>query len=138
LRPRVPAYFRFSPPLFQDFFPKISSFVGVHHRTIEPAKQIFRALSEIGASYFRHFVRHRRHVNGVKLEFSRPGKPADNVFSESFNGKFHQESLNQHWFLPFEDAQEVIEAWKEDYNQHRPHSALGDRCWPSSQFFQGG
>jgi putative transposase len=67
------------------------------------------------------------YFNGVKLDFSRPGKPTDNAFIESFNGKFRQECLNQHWFLSLEDAQDVIEAWREDYNQHRPHSALGDR-----------
>ena len=65
--------------------------------------------------------------NGVKLDFSRPGKPTDNAFIESFNGKFRQECLNQHWFLSLEDAQEVIDAWREDYNRHRPHSVLGDR-----------
>ncbi len=67
------------------------------------------------------------YFNGVKLDFSRPGKPTDNAFIESFNGKFRQECLNQHWFLSLEDAQDVIEAWRKDYNQHRPHSALGDR-----------
>ena len=67
------------------------------------------------------------YFNGVKLDFSRPGKPTDNAFIESFNGKFRQECLNQHWFLSLEDAQEVIDAWREDYNWHRPHSALGDR-----------
>ena len=67
------------------------------------------------------------YFNGVKLDFSRPGKPTDNAFIESFNGKFRQECLNQHWFLSLDDAQDVIEAWREDYNQHRPHSALGDR-----------
>jgi putative transposase len=45
------------------------------------------------------------------LDFSRPGKPTDNAFIESFNGKFRQECLNQHWFLSLEDTQDVIEAW---------------------------
>jgi putative transposase len=67
------------------------------------------------------------YFNGVKLDFSRPGKPTDNAFIESFNGKFRQECLNQHWFLSLAEAQERIEAWREDYNSHRPHSALGDR-----------
>jgi len=67
------------------------------------------------------------YFNRVKLDFSRPGKPTDNAFIESFNGKFRQECLNQHWFLSLDDAQEVIEAWRQDYNQHRPHSALEDR-----------
>ncbi len=72
------------------------------------------------------------YFNGVKLDFSRPGKPTDNAFIESFNGKFRQECLNQHWFLSLDDAQEVIDVWRDDYNQHRPHSALGDR--PPAEF----
>jgi putative transposase len=78
------------------------------------------------------------YFKGLKLDFSRPGKPTDNAFIESFNGKFRQECLNQHWFLSLDDAQEVIEGWRDDYNQQRPHSALGDR--PPAEFanFQGG
>jgi putative transposase len=65
--------------------------------------------------------------NKVELDFSRPGKPTDNAFIESFNGKFREECLNPHWFLSLEDAQERVEAWRDDYNQSRPHSALGNR-----------
>ena len=64
--------------------------------------------------------------SGVKLDFSRPGKPTDNAFIESFNGKFREECLNQHWFLSLEEAQKKIDFWREDYNQRRPHSSLGD------------
>jgi putative transposase len=67
------------------------------------------------------------YFNGVKLDFSRPGKPTANAFIESFNGKFRQECLNQHWFLSLEDAQDQIDTWREDYNRLRPHSSLGDR-----------
>ena len=66
------------------------------------------------------------YFNGVKLDFSRPGKPTDNAYIESFNGKFREECLNQHWFLSLADAQEKIEQWREDYNERRPHSSLGD------------
>jgi putative transposase len=62
--------------------------------------------------------------NGVKLDFSRPGKPTDNALIESFNGKLRQECLNQHWFLSLADAQAKVESWRRDYNDHRPHSAL--------------
>ena len=65
--------------------------------------------------------------HGVKLDFSRPGKPTDNAFIESFNGKFRQECLNQHWFLSLEDAKSKIEAWKDDYNKERPHSSLRNK-----------
>jgi len=62
--------------------------------------------------------------NKVKLDFSRPGKPTDNAYIESFNARFRLECLNEHWFLSLEDAREKIESWREDYNQHRPHSSL--------------
>ncbi len=65
--------------------------------------------------------------NGVKLDFSRPGKPTDNAFIESFNGKLRQECLNQNWFLSLTDAQTRVDAWRRDYNELRPHSALGQR-----------
>jgi len=66
-----------------------------------------------------------RYFNGVQLDFSRPGKPTDNSFIESFNARVRAECLNASWFLSMEDARERIEAWRQDYNQHRPHSALG-------------
>lgn len=62
----------------------------------------------------------------VQLDFSRPGKPTDNAFIESFNGKFRSECLDQHWFLSLEEASKIIEAWRYDYNHSRPHSALGN------------
>jgi len=64
--------------------------------------------------------------NKVALDFSRPGKPTDNAFIESFNGSFRDECLNVNWFLSLEDAQEKINAFKEEYNHFRPHSALGN------------
>ena len=64
--------------------------------------------------------------NGVKLLFSRPGKPTDNGYIESFNGKLRDECLNQHLFTTIKDAKEKLEAWRKDYNQNRPHSALGN------------
>ena len=66
------------------------------------------------------------YANAVTLDFSRPGKPTDNAFIESFNSRFRQECLNQHWFLSIEDAREKIEMWRRDYNEVRPHSALGE------------
>ncbi|QDT57277.1 Integrase core domain protein [Caulifigura coniformis] len=67
------------------------------------------------------------YFNKMKLDFSRPGKPTDNAFIESFNGMFRMECLNQHWFLSPPDAQAEIDSWREDYNGCRPHSALGGR-----------
>ena len=62
----------------------------------------------------------------VKLHFIDPGKPAQNGYIESFNGKFRDECLNDHWFVSLPDAQQTIEKWRRDYNEQRPHSALGN------------
>lgn len=67
------------------------------------------------------------YTRGVVLDFSRPGKPTDNAFIESFNGKFRAECLNAHWFMSLEDAREKCEAWRRDYNEVRPHSAIGNK-----------
>lgn len=63
---------------------------------------------------------------GVKLNFIRPGKPVENAFVESFNGRFRDECLNENWFLDLHDAKAKIEEWRTDYNQVRPHSSLGN------------
>lgn len=63
---------------------------------------------------------------GVTLDFSRSGKPMDNVFIEAFNGRFRAECLNAHWFLTLTDAAEKFEAWRRDYNEVRPHGAIGN------------
>lgn len=67
------------------------------------------------------------HESGVKISFIRPGKPVENAFIESFNGKFRDECLNEHWFTSLKDAQDKIEAWRKDYNRNRPHSSLGNK-----------
>jgi putative transposase len=61
---------------------------------------------------------------GVKLNYIRPGKPIENAYAESFNGRFRDECLNENWFLSLKHAREVIEAWRKDYNEARPHSSL--------------
>ncbi len=66
------------------------------------------------------------YLNGVELDFSRPGKPTDNALIEAFNGRFREECLNQSWFLSLEDAKEKVKAWMEEYNSTRPHGALGN------------
>jgi putative transposase len=64
------------------------------------------------------------YARGVQLRFIRPGKPIENAFVESFNGKFRDECLNEHWFASVAEARALIEAWRIDYNTVRPHSAL--------------
>ena len=61
------------------------------------------------------------------MDFSRPGKPTDNLSIESFNGSFRDECLNLNWFLSLDDAQQKIEAWRIDYNEYRPHQSLNDK-----------
>lgn len=61
---------------------------------------------------------------GVKLNFIRPGKPVDNSFIESFNGRFRDECLNDHWFTSIDEARRIIEDWRIDYNNERPHTSL--------------
>ena len=65
--------------------------------------------------------------NGVRMAFSRPGKPTDNAFVESFNGTFRTECLNAHWFTSLTQAQEIVETWRAEYNESRPHRALGEK-----------
>lgn len=64
------------------------------------------------------------HRNGVHLDFSRPGKPTDNPFIESFNGKLRTECLEQNWFASLNEAKERLEAHRKEYNTERPHTAL--------------
>jgi len=66
-------------------------------------------------------------IRGVALDFSRPGKPTDNSFIESFNGKFRAECLNANWFLSLDEARQKCEAWRRDYNDVRPHSSIGNK-----------
>ena len=61
---------------------------------------------------------------GVKLNFIRPGKPIENAFAESFNGRLRDECLNTNWFMNLKHAREIIEDWRKDYNEVRPHSSL--------------
>src|SRR5215813_13312267 len=62
--------------------------------------------------------------SGVFLDFIEPGKPIQNAFVESFNSKFRDECLNDHWFVSIDEAEQKIALWKEDYNTERPHSSL--------------
>lgn len=65
------------------------------------------------------------YAQGVRLAFIRPGKPVENAYIESFNGRLRDECLNEHWFMNMAHARSVIERWRLEYNTERPHSALG-------------
>ena len=64
---------------------------------------------------------------GITLDYSRPGKPTDNPFIESFNGSVRDECLNTHWFRTLDDARSKLEDWRRYYNEERPHGAIGNR-----------
>jgi putative transposase len=65
--------------------------------------------------------------NQVQIDFSRPGKPTDNAHVESFNGTLRAECLDIHWFASLAEAKQVIESWRREYNESRPHRSLGER-----------
>jgi hypothetical protein len=98
----------------------------VHVRCVDCGEELVLSESEFTRqprckSCREEFLRTR--TRGVG---ERPGKPTDNAYIESFNGRFRQECLNEHWFLSLDDAQDKVEAWRRDYNEERPHSALGN------------
>lgn len=62
---------------------------------------------------------------GITLRFIEPGKPTQNAFIESFNGRVRDECLNQHWFQRVDESKQLIEAWRNEYNSYRPHGSLG-------------
>ena len=65
------------------------------------------------------------YAKGLHLNFIQPGKPQQNAYIESFNGKFRDECLNEHWFMSMRHARQLIEEWRLEYNSQRPHSSIG-------------
>jgi putative transposase len=63
--------------------------------------------------------------NEVTIHFIQPGKPVQNCYVESFNGRFRDECLNEHWFTSMDDARQIIERWRNEYNEVREHGSLG-------------
>lgn len=80
-----------------------------------------------GSEYVSKAMDKWAYRNGVELKFIQPGKPMQNGFIESFNGRLRHECLNQHWFESLEQAREIIEAWRIEYNTDRPNKALGKK-----------
>lgn len=100
-------------------------------RVIEELERVcsFEGYPEIimidnGPEFICHALDQWAYQNNVKLKFSRPGKPTDNAFIESFNGKLRDEFLNLHWFKSLAHAREEAEMWRVEYNDERPHSSL--------------
>jgi putative transposase len=80
-----------------------------------------------GSEFTSHAMDLWAYRHGVKIDFSRPGKPTDNAFVESFNGTFRAECLDTHWFIDLKEARQLIESWRREYNESRPHRSLRDR-----------
>jgi putative transposase len=80
--------------------------------------------TEFACNHFDQWAYRR----GIQLDFITPGRPVENGIIESFNGKLRDECLNVHWFESLADARAEIEAWRQEYNQMRPHSSLGNRA----------
>lgn len=79
-----------------------------------------------GAEFTGQMVDLWAYHNKVRMDFSRPATPTDNAHIESFNGSLRDECLNLHWFETLAEAKREIEAWRREYNESRPHMALGD------------
>lgn len=106
---------------------KGSDVVGVMEQITERAGSFPERIKvDNGSEFISKVLDKWAYENKVELDFSRPGKPTDNPFIESFNGSFRDECLNANWFFSLEDAQEKFDIWREDYNGFRPHSSLGD------------
>ena len=84
-------------------------------------------LADNGAEFTGRLVDLCAYHHGVRLDVSRPGKPTDHAFIETFNGSLRDECLNLHWFETLAGARAEIEAWRRDCNESRPHMALGQR-----------
>lgn len=89
-----------------------------------------------GTEFTSRSLDHWAYWNKVQLDFSRPGKPTDNAFIESFNSSLRRECLSQHYFIDLHDAQRTLDVWKDDYNNTRPHSSLDNQ--PPAHFRDGG
>jgi putative transposase len=121
----VDNFSRVSPALEVDF-----SLTGQRVTQVLDRLKLTCGLPEVihcdnGSEFISKAVDDWAHRNNVKLDFSRPAKPTDNPFIESFNGKLRQECLDQHWFRDLEEAKVAIETWRKEYNQERPHRSLG-------------
>jgi putative transposase len=100
--------------------------VEVLNRLVRQRKAPKYLLADNGGEFTGRLVDLWAYHHGVRIDFSRPGKPTDNAYIETFNGSFRDECLNLHWFASLCEARRLIEAWRRDYNESRPHSALGN------------
>lgn len=101
--------------------------LGVLDRAVAARGRPATLVVDNGPEFIAQAVALWARAQGIELRFIARGKPVQNAFIESFNGRFRDECLNEHWFASLTEAQAVIAAWRRDYNTRRPHSALGYR-----------
>ena len=100
--------------------------VQVLQRLIETRGKPAMLVTDSGPEFISRVLDAWAYGHGMELHFIEPGKPNQNAYVESFNGRLRDECLNEHWFFSLGQARQTIEAWRVDYNAVRSHSALGD------------
>ena len=123
----VDAFTRFSPAIEARYNWRGSSVVDVLERVCGETGFPRTIRVDQGPEFISKDLDLWAYRRGVVLDFSRPGKPTDNAFIESLNGKFRAECLNAHWFISLDEMRRICEDWRKDYNEVRPHSAIGNK-----------
>lgn len=123
----IDTYSRFSPAVVPRFSFRAPDVIEVLDRVCGEVGYPASIRVDQGSEFVSRDLDLWAYMKGVTLDFSRPGTPTDNAFIESFNGKFRAECLNQHWFMSLDDAVGKCETWRRDYNEVRPHSAIGNK-----------
>lgn len=122
----VDTFTRFSPAIDARFAYKGADVVDTLERAAQEIGYLKTIRLDNGPEFISRELDLWAFMRGVTLDFSRPGKPTDNAFVESLNGKFRAECLHTNWFLSLDEARAKCEAWRRDYNEIRPHSAIGN------------
>jgi putative transposase len=123
----VDIYTRYAPAIVPRFSFKATDVVAVLDEVCGKLGYPATIRVDQGSEFISRELDLWAYMHGVELDFSRPGKPTDNAFIESLNGKFRAECLNAHWFMSLEDARRKMETWRREYNEERPHSAIGNK-----------
>jgi len=100
--------------------------VEVLQRLVETRARPTVLITDNGPEFVGRALDAWAYAQGIRLHFIEPGKPNQNAYVESFNGRFRDECLNEHWFLSLAHTRQIVEAWRLDYNAVRPHSSLGN------------
>ncbi|KQO79764.1 transposase [Rhizobium sp. Leaf262] len=122
----VDTFSRFSPAVDARFNYKGGDVVQKLERVCQKVGYPATIRVDNGSEFISRDLDFWAYHRGVVLDFSRPGKPTDNSYIESFNGKFRAECLNAHWFMTLDEARAKMADWSRDFNEFRPHSAIGN------------